>query len=87
MSSDNWHEPRSLENSLKGVNGFGDRGAMYTLHQHWDIAVGEEIRDHCKPRRIVDGVLFVDVDHPGWATEIQYLEQDLLAEYISLTPT
>ena len=81
MSSDKWDEPRSLGEVLKRVvNGFGDRGAMYTLHQHWDLAVGQEIRDHCKPRRIVDGVLFVDVDHPGWATEIQYLERDLLAK-------
>ncbi len=83
MSSDEttgrWYEPRSIREVLKHlVSDFGDGGAMYLLHQHWEEAVGAVIAEHCKPRRIVGGNILVDVDHPGWATEIQYLERDLL---------
>ncbi len=85
--SNRWHEPRSLRDVLKRlVSDFGDGGAMYLIHQHWVEAVGPTIADHCKPRRVVGECLLVDVDHPGWATEIQYLEQDLVAKLRQIDP-
>ena len=76
-----WHEPRSLGDVLKRlVSGFGDDGLMFLVYQHWEEAVGPTIADHCKPRRVIDNCLLVDVDHPGWATEIRYLEQELVAK-------
>jgi predicted nucleic acid-binding Zn ribbon protein len=68
------------------ISDFGDGGAMYILHQHWEEAVGAVIAEHCKPRRIVDGSILIDVDHPGWATEIQYLERDLLQKLTRIDP-
>ncbi len=82
-----WHEPRSLRDVLKRlVTDFGDGGAMFLVYQHWGEAVGPTIADHCKPRRVVDNCLLVDVDHPGWATEIQYLEQELVAKLRDIDP-
>lgn len=45
----------------------------------WEDAVGQGIADHARPVRLSDGVLVVEVDEPGWATQLRYLETDLLA--------
>lgn len=82
-----WAEPRSLRDVLKRVvTDFGDNGAMYAIHERWDEAVGSAISQHCRPRRLSKGELLVEVDHPGWATEVRYLEQDLLAKLVQLHP-
>ena len=72
-----WHEPRSVRDVLKRlVSGFGDDGIMFLVYEHWEEAVGPTIADHCKPRRVIDNRLLVDVDHPGRATLSRYLEQE-----------
>ena len=82
-----WHEPRSVRDVLKRlVSGFGDDGIMFLVYEHWEEAVGPTIANHCKPRRVIDNCLLVDVDHPGWATEIRYLEQELVAKLQAKDP-
>ena len=44
----------------------------------WEDAVGEGIASHARPVRLSDGVLVVEVDEPGWATQLRFLEADLL---------
>ncbi len=78
-------EPRAIGDVLNRlVNDFGDGGLLYLLHQHWEQAVGSTVAQHCKPQKIVDSQLIVHVDHPGWATEIQYLEQELLEKMVKI---
>jgi len=80
-------EPRSIRDALKSIiNDFGDGGLLYLLHQHWEQGVGPTVAEHCKPQKIVDGQLIVHVDHPGWATEIQYLEHELLENLAQIDP-
>ncbi len=78
-------EPRAIGDVLNRlVNDFGDGGLLYLLHQHWEQVVGLTVAQHCKPQKIVDSQLIVHVDHPGWATEIQYLEQELLEKMVKI---
>lgn len=44
----------------------------------WDDAVGPQVAAHARPVRLSEGTLVVEVDEPGWATQLRYLEQDLL---------
>lgn len=44
----------------------------------WPDAVGEAIAAHVRPRRLHDGELLVEVDAPVWATQLRYLEDDVL---------
>jgi predicted nucleic acid-binding Zn ribbon protein len=44
----------------------------------WPAAVGEAVAAHVRPRRLHDGVLLVEVDAPVWATQLRYLEEDVL---------
>ena len=80
-------EPRSIGDALRSiVNDFGDGGLLYLLHQHWEQAVGLTVAEHCKPHKIVECQLVVHVDHPGWSTEIQYLEHELLENMAQIDP-
>jgi predicted nucleic acid-binding Zn ribbon protein len=44
----------------------------------WPDAVGEAVAAHVRPRRLQDGELLVEVDAPVWATQLRYLEEDVL---------
>lgn len=44
----------------------------------WSEAVGEAVAAHVRPRRLHDGELLVEVDAPVWATQLRYLEEDVL---------
>lgn len=44
----------------------------------WPGVVGEAVAAHVRPRRLHDGELLVEVDAPVWATQLRYLEDDLL---------
>ena len=45
----------------------------------WREVVGDVIADHADPISIDGGRLVVAVDQPGWATQLRFLEGDLLA--------
>ena len=82
-----WHEPRSVKDVLRRlISDFDDGGSMYLIYQHWTEAVGETIASHCKPRRVVDDYLLIEVDHPGWATESRYLEAELVTKLTQIDP-
>jgi predicted nucleic acid-binding Zn ribbon protein len=44
----------------------------------WATTVGEMIAGHARPRTLRDGILSVEVDSPEWATQLRYLEEDIL---------
>lgn len=44
----------------------------------WSSIVGEQIAAHVSPLRIEDGRLHVEVDDPAWATQVRFLEADIV---------
>jgi predicted nucleic acid-binding Zn ribbon protein len=50
-------------------------GAVFA---HWEQVVGPSVAAHSKPVTLRDGVLVVAVDQPAWATQLRYLQADLL---------
>jgi predicted nucleic acid-binding Zn ribbon protein len=51
----------------------------------WEEAVGPDIAAHAKPSALREGCLVVTVDHPTWATQLRFLEADLLARLAEVT--
>jgi Dna[CI] antecedent, DciA len=54
----------------------------------WEEAVGTAVAAHVRPLRLDGEVLVVEVDDPGWATQLRLLEttmRDRLAEVVGLT--
>jgi predicted nucleic acid-binding Zn ribbon protein len=74
-------EPVSLEESLDAVvrslRGAGARATAGVFGQ-WADAVGEVVAAHARPAVLDQGRLVVEVDQPGWATQLRFLEQELL---------
>lgn len=44
----------------------------------WAEIVGEQVAAHTTPTSLRDGVLLVDVDDPAWASQLTFMEADLL---------
>lgn len=52
----------------------------------WNEAVGAIIAKHARALRIKDGVLFVEVDHPVWKTELHLRKHQILAKLSQKNP-
>ena len=83
MASGTPDEPRALGDSVdelvRSLRGTGAR-TLAGVFARWDDAVGPQIAAHARPASLVDGCLVVDVDHPTWATELRFLEGQILAQ-------
>jgi predicted nucleic acid-binding Zn ribbon protein len=92
MSRDAWgteepeegygHRPvRRLRESLAEVAAdlrLDDPDTVGGVFHGWAAAVGDTVAAHAQPRILRDGVLVVEVDSPEWATQLRYLEEDVL---------
>jgi predicted nucleic acid-binding Zn ribbon protein len=84
-------EPTTLGDSLHGVvaslrtttPGASSR-AVGGLFRGWAGAVGPNVAAHARPVVLDGGRLLVEVDEPGWATQLRFLESDLLARVAPL---
>jgi predicted nucleic acid-binding Zn ribbon protein len=74
-------EPRRVGESLdKVARRLGAPGArsLGAVFGHWDDIVGPVVAAHATPVSLRDGVLRVEVDEPGWATQLRYLAPDVI---------
>jgi predicted nucleic acid-binding Zn ribbon protein len=74
-------EPRRIGEVVdRLVQGLGapSAGAFGAVFSRWPEVVGEQVAAHAKPLSLHDGRLVVAVEEPGWATQLRYLESDLL---------
>ena len=55
--------------SLRGPS----REAVGGLFGRWDEAVGPQVAQHVRPRKLDERTLVVDVDDPAWATQVKFL--------------
>ncbi len=83
------YEPIPLTSSINGVvralrGGTSDARSMGTLFSRWVDAVGEVVADHARPVKLDGDRLLVEVDEPGWATQLRFLEADVIARLRSV---
>ena len=74
-------EPRRIGEVVdRLVQGMGapSASAFAAVFSKWSDLVGEQIAAHAKPLSLHDGRLLVGVEEPGWATQLRWLETDLL---------
>lgn len=68
----------SLAGEVRRLGG-PDAGAIGQVFGHWEEIVGPAVAAHSRPRGLRDGVLTVEVDDPAWATQLRWLEAQVLA--------
>ncbi len=74
-------DPVRVGDSLDGVArrlGAPAAASLGKLFSSWPQVVGEGIAAHSRPVSLVDGILTVVVDEPGWATQLRYLGNDVV---------
>jgi len=62
--------------SLRGTSAASQVGVF----AGWADAVGPVVAAHARPASLDDGLLVVDVDDPMWATQLRYLEHQILEQ-------
>ncbi len=50
----------------------------YSIVGAWNQIVGESVAGHSQPRSIRNQILFIDVAHPTWMQQLQFLKPTLL---------
>jgi hypothetical protein len=50
----------------------------YSIMGAWNEIVGESVAGHSQPRSIRNQILFIDVTHPTWMQQLQFLKPTLL---------
>jgi predicted nucleic acid-binding Zn ribbon protein len=53
--------------------------ATGSVFADWDDIVGPQLAGHAHPRSLRNGVLVVAVTDPAWATQLRFLEAELVA--------
>jgi predicted nucleic acid-binding Zn ribbon protein len=74
-------EPRRLRDALAEVTadlGWPEPDAFTALAANWQDLVGDELAAHCRLESVRDGVLRVSVDSAPRATQLRYLESDVV---------
>ena len=53
-------------------------GVVTSIFANWADIVGEVIAEHARPQRITNGVLVLEVDDPAWASEMEWLGEEIV---------
>jgi predicted nucleic acid-binding Zn ribbon protein len=74
-------EPKPVGDSLDRVAsslGVPRASTLSRVFASWPELVGEAVAAHARPRSLRAGTLVVAVDEPAWATQLRWLEADLV---------
>jgi len=73
-------EPRSLGDGLDTLMRSlraSSSASVGGVFGRWAEAVGPAVAAHARPRRLDGRRLVVEVDEPGWATQLRFLDQEI----------
>lgn len=74
-------DPRLVGSILPEVTrrfGLASPKTLNAVFARWAEVVGRPLGEHTTPVSLRNGILTLVVDEPGWATEIRYLQDDLV---------
>ena len=85
-----WDGPQQVgsgvERVLKHLNA-PKADVVESVFADWERLVGEVIAKHTRPARITNGTLFLVVDDPAWASEMEWMSEELLRRISALADT
>ncbi len=50
----------------------------YKIFPLWHEIAGETMAHHCRPARLRDDILYVEVDDPIWLAQLRYMKDEIL---------
>ena len=76
------HGPRpvgeSLDRLARSLSGVGAQ-PLASVFTEWPRVVGDTLAAHCRPLALDGTRLVIAVDEAAWATQVRYLERELIA--------
>ncbi len=85
-----WDGPQTVgsgvERVLKHLNA-PKADVVESVFADWERLVGEVIAKHTRPQRITNGVLVLEVDDPAWASEMEWMSEELLRRISTMADT
>lgn len=58
---------------------------VFGVFGNWHELVGETVAQHALPIRLESGRLLVEVDEPVWATQVRFLESEIIGKLSAST--
>jgi len=74
-------DPVALRDAVAAVGrelGLAPPDELAALTREWPAIVGDAVAAHATVRSIRDGVCTIEVDEPGWATQVRYAERQVV---------
>ena len=74
-------DPVSLRDAIAAVGrelGMPPPDELSALASAWPEIVGATVAAHAGVRSVRDGVCTIEVDDPGWATQVRYAERQIV---------
>ncbi|MCW4354786.1 DUF721 family protein [Hoyosella sp. YIM 151337] len=68
-----------LAGSIAKRRGWTERVSSGTVLGRWEAVVGSDIASHATPRALEHGVLTVQAESTAWATQLRYMQGQILA--------
>ncbi|TRZ74038.1 MAG: DUF721 domain-containing protein [Actinobacteria bacterium] len=78
MSENNSNSLASALDALLDRLGADTTSAISGVFGEWAQIVGEQVAQHVTPIKLERGKLIVEVDDPSWATQMRFLEPQLI---------
>lgn len=69
-----------IAGDLAKKRGWSAHVAEGTVLGQWSSVVGQQIADHATPTALKDGVLSVSAESTAWATQLRFIQAQLLAK-------
>ena len=76
-----WDGPKPVGAGIERVMKHLDAPAptvVTSVFSDWEEIVGEVIAAHARPQRIAKGELVLEVDDPAWASEMEWLVEEIV---------
>ena len=80
-------DPMPLSEALAAVGaelGLPPGNPMHELEERWHDVVGRDIAAHARLDAVRDGSAIITVDGPIWATQLRYLETEIVTRAASV---
>ena len=55
------------------------------IFSNWSQLVGDTVAQHASPIKLESGRLLVEVDEPAWATQMRFLESEIISKLSTST--
>ena len=78
MAHSRYKDASVLVSAFFDKDRFAEGGHFTALHAAWGSIVGERYAAHSAPSDVIKGILYIEVEHPGWIQLMQFKQAAIL---------